>query len=79
MIHDIKIYIWEEAPDFKHLGSHGGNEDFVITIPKTTYDRSYNAQDKMETIVKALTVSKYKYFEYEIDGIVFLCWVTAHA
>jgi len=79
MIDDIKIYNWEDAPDFKYLGCHGGDEDFVIVIPKTTYDNSYNAQDRIERIVETLTVSKNRYFEYEIDGIIFMCWVTAHA
>ena len=79
MTHDIKIYNWEDAPDFKHLGSHGGDEDFVIIIPKTTYDRSYNAQDRIKSIVDTLTISKNRYFEYEIDGIRLMVWVTAHA
>lgn len=76
---DIKIYNWDDAQDFKYNGSHGGDEDYVVTVLKGKYEESFAVQDRVHHIVNALTVCKNKVFECVIDGALYKVWVTTHA
>jgi len=75
----IQVYLWDDAPEFKHKGSHGGDEDFVIVVPKRLYEEDWQIQSATEKIVEELTVCGSTEFEEEMEGILYKVFVTSHA
>ena len=71
----VILWHFSDAPEkYKNLSCHGGDEDYVILVPK-----QMDSEDGAWYIVERLTVCDFQSFDVEEDGEQFVVYITAYA